>query len=500
MPPTWVTLQVVASWGPSPLPAIVRILNHPNDAVQKMYFYLDRAKAVDNAICTDDRLRMVPKEYSQANNPLLYEFRRFLTICEAKTLGLLQYQYNDIAELCVPEYPKPHEAMYDDIVEIVEQEVSSLSDALQHIVNVQITTGEIAQLCLDLTEAVRVNKNWNSHGSRVGAAMSSLAQLIVTVEHGVPNNWRQIKPRGHVLTGGQHGSSDNVYTEYMVTWYEENLHGGTEPYLEETRFSLGNHDKAVANVFSETMPDRQFPAPRPTRAHTFDFCCKCKGVHLLDGECKADEDGRDVLLLHAAHQFAYKDTALSLHTTNKSMTLFKCILDTDRRRIAICTQTMQKFALRCPIGVVDADRDDPVIFQPPMPGTGGPAPAWWSNIRSEARFYAKSIFETIDYLVTEFDAVNVDQAVGQRTVNYQAGFKEPCYWYGARADRKIKDQDRFKFCAETMRLYQDLNAKRQHSRSMVRLLTKTMNLNPQMNDSLRDQLNDLLQEHKENLK
>ena len=97
-----------------------------------------------------------------------------------------------------------------------------LSRQLEQLVNI-ISTGHIAEVCVQMTQSYRVNKNWNSHGAKVGAVICDAASLIAMIEKcdspilesdancKMDANFRQTIPRGRVLTGQMFGSEDNVY-------------------------------------------------------------------------------------------------------------------------------------------------------------------------------------------------------------------------------------------------------------------------------------------------
>ena len=72
------------------------------------------------------------------------------------------------------------------------------------------------------------------------------------------------------------------------------------------------------------MPGYSCPAPRPTRVHIFDFNISCRGARLIDSECKdtGSNAAEGVLVLHAADQFGYKDSSLSVLTTNNGIKFF----------------------------------------------------------------------------------------------------------------------------------------------------------------------------------
>ena len=74
----------------------------------------------------------------------------------------------------------------------------------------------------------------------------------------------------------------------MCSQLEPRVMGNLEVYLNLDIFRRDNHAAKVKELFEETVPGYPHaPAPRPTKAHTFDFNCTYRGARLLDGECKA---------------------------------------------------------------------------------------------------------------------------------------------------------------------------------------------------------------------
>ena len=75
------------------------------------------------------------------------------------------------------------------------------------------------------------------------------------------------------------------------------------------------------------------------------------GAWLIDGECKSDSKpiaksaASSVLVLHSAEQLAYKNTALSMLTTNQSITFFEVFKDIHTHRICVTFDEGQKYDL-----------------------------------------------------------------------------------------------------------------------------------------------------------
>ena len=176
----------------------------------------------------------------------------------------------------------------------------------------------LARQILDTTHSFHVNKNWNSHGSQVDAAMCQLGSILVSFEDAsnqrlVSMHFSEVIPRGCLQTGAKHGNQDVTYVEYMCSAIEKRLViGGEESYLNHIKFVKDNHAEKIRKIFDEKMANIDAPVPCPTWAHTYDFNCTYMGVHLIDGECKGDSKpdsesaASAVLILHSTEQLAYK--------------------------------------------------------------------------------------------------------------------------------------------------------------------------------------------------
>ena len=69
---------------------------------------------------------------------------------------------------------------------------------------------------MDTTHSFHVNKNWNSHGSQVGATMCQLGSILASFEDAsnrrlVSMHFSEVIPRGCVQMGTKHGNHDITY-------------------------------------------------------------------------------------------------------------------------------------------------------------------------------------------------------------------------------------------------------------------------------------------------
>ena len=193
------------------------------------------------------------------------------------------------------------------------------------------TLGKLANLIVDCMDTVRAKKNWNSHGSPLGAAICQLSSIISGLRKASeeePNpDMNELIPCGVVHTGHKHGNTHSVCTEYMVSTRESRIiYGRDEVYLNAERFNQEDHIDVVNKMFSETVEGYpSVPAPRPTHSHTFDFGCTFMGVRLVDGECKdiATDADKGFLVLHCLDQLVTQDVALCMLTTSERFYFFR---------------------------------------------------------------------------------------------------------------------------------------------------------------------------------
>ena len=294
-----------------------------------------------------------------------------------RTFAKMHYKV-ELSGRYMPSFSKHSEIIIDKVIEIVEDCFEKLcteremgvpvtrNDRFTNLVRDQITTGYIAELCLDLTHTFRANKNWNWHGASVGASIGTIASLLcVSREVKLPHNFHQKMPKGVVLTGSKHGHHDVHYVEYMMAEIEKDDFLCTSAnYLDHTLFLKENHAEKVMAIMDATHDVKvkeegredipqphvkifKHPTPRPTRAHTVDFAVTWRGVHLLDGECKdkATEADEHVLVLHSLEQLAYKDEAVALLTTSRGMTMYESMKDKDTKHIKMKYNRLPSYSL-----------------------------------------------------------------------------------------------------------------------------------------------------------
>ena len=205
-------------------------------------------------------------------------------------------------------YPFHHEQMLVPIIDIVDNEFTHyctdmnirldelaqeddtdahrvLTSHLHMLMSAQgiITMGNIAKLILKCTDTFRAKKNWNSHGASVGSAICQLASILSQMQAASVNelghNFNVLIPQGNEQTGSKHGHHNVCYTKYMCSKREPRVMGNLEVYLNLDIFWRDNHAAKVKKLFEETVPGYPYaPAPRPTRAHTFDFNCMYYGA------------------------------------------------------------------------------------------------------------------------------------------------------------------------------------------------------------------------------
>ena len=154
-------------------------------------------------------------------------------------------------------------------------------------------------------------------------------------------NFNVIIPQGNEQGGSKHGNHHVCYSEYMCSVVEQRVLGNVETYLNIDTFRKEKHADLVKQIFLETVPGYpDAPAPRPTRAHTFDFNCMYQGACLLDGECKASASTAEIafMVLHSQEQLVTQDVAMSMVTTSHQMLFYKTIKKkgSGRLKMTVC--------------------------------------------------------------------------------------------------------------------------------------------------------------------
>ena len=175
-------------------------------------------------------------------------------------------------------------------------------------------------------------KNWNSHGGSVGSSMCQLASILSKMKNASVNdldeNFNVIIPQGNEQGVSKHGNHNVCYSEYMCNVVEHRVLGNVETYLNIDTFRKEKHAELVRQIFSETVPGYpDAPAPRPTRAHTFDFNCTYQGACLLDGESNSSASNAEIafMVLHLQEQLVTQDVAMSMLITSHQMSFYKTV-------------------------------------------------------------------------------------------------------------------------------------------------------------------------------
>ena len=163
--------------------------------------------------------------------------------------------------------------------------------------------------------------------------------------------------KGNVQTGHKHGHHEVSYVEYMTSGKEWIVTTGVEElYLNHLKFRADHHDMKICEIMNRELPNVKAPAPRPMRAHTFDFNLSYRGACLLDGECKAtqSEHEKAILIFHSLDQLAFKDEALTLLTTNNSFTFYTSWIVDGAGYIQMTYHELKKFKLG-PVSNIEID-------------------------------------------------------------------------------------------------------------------------------------------------
>ena len=155
----------------------------------------------------------------------------------------------------------------------------------------------------------------------------------------------------------------------MCSKCEPRVMGNLEVYLNLDIFQRDNHAAKVKQLFEETVPGYPHaPAPRPMRAHTFDFNCTYNGARILDGECKASTTKGEIgfMVLHSTEQLVTQDMAMSMLTTSHQMAFYKMVKMRGSGRLKTTVCRMHTYELGHVKDLkADTYKDKPHIQKPP---------------------------------------------------------------------------------------------------------------------------------------
>ena len=519
-PSRWTGLQLVISPGPNPLPAVVRLKYSvsPDQPGNKEFYGMNIVEKFDD----EQMRRHVYKD------PVQLSLR--IIMCRSLVIVFTKFNYEKDTNTkdYAARFPIHHEQMLPTCIDIVNDEFNNFfSEMLMRADNLQktgavdshralhselnmlrsvkktITTGVLAKLFLKCTDTFRAKKNWNSHGGSVGASICQLASILSQMQNASINdldeNFNVIIPQGNEQGGAKHGNHHVVYSEYMCSVVEEKVLGNVEAYLSIDTFRQEKHGDLVKQLFSETVPGYpDAPAPRPTRAHTYDFNCTYQGARLLDGECKASASTAEIafMVLHSQEQLVTQDMAMTMLTTSHQMAFYKTIKmkDSGRLKTTVCrTNTYE-------LGHVkdknkDSYSDEEHIQKPPtcrfkakgqvsgvpiiIDERDGRMIEAWKSLRSEPRLFIRAVMDSIDILTEHFGSLDLYDVRRRRNISFNKGWKEPEYRTTTVRDlqtkREIIDPERFLYCPANMNPEWTPEFEEKFNDGMIEQYTKALN-------------------------
>ena len=326
-----------------------------------------------------------------------------------------------------------------------------------------IATDNIAKLILKCTDTFCAKKNWNSHGASIGSVICQLASILSQMQAASVNelnhNFNVLIPQGNEQTGSKYGHHNVCYTEYMCSKREPRVMGNLEVYLNLDIFRRDNCTAKVKQLFEETVPGYPHaPAPRPTRAHTFDFNCMYNGAHILDGECKASSTKAEIgfMVLHSTEQLVTQDVAMSMLTTSHQMAFYKMVemRGSGRLKTMVCrTHTYELSHVKDL--KADTYKDEPHIQKPPKCYSTGETVMVesdpqilqaWAELRGEPKMFIHAVMHAIDILAEHFSTLDLKDVKRKCNKAFNMGWKEPEFRMTTVRDlqtkREIENSDR----------------------------------------------------------
>ena len=463
-----------------------------------------------------------------------------------KTFDLIKFIFNEKTKTYVPELPLPFESCIKEVIEYVSNETAKhlyeWNKELEHLINLKsssvssakttidkfrdtcarISSGFLARHLLNTLSTFKMGINSDSAGANLGASVCQLAAILSSLDKAskgelIDVNFPELIPRGNVETGSKNGHPHVSYVEYMTSSFEDReVTGGAQLYLDPVKFRKDHHDRKVREIMDKSLIGIDAPAPRPTRAHTFDFNLTHRGARLLDGECKissSNEQEEAVLVFHSVDQLAYKDTALSMLTTNTSFKLFTSTQNPITGKIGTTFCETKKYKLGSLTDItIDTDANEDWLQNPPSfiveergrsvlrEETDEEILSIWKSQRSEVRRFQHVIFQAIDWLTEAISYMNVKKVGRARTAAWHVGAKEPVFLSTTVADvttrRQINDQDTFIYCRSTMEGERDQNEDAKMHDYLYKHYKAVADSDAKMSTELRELIKIGLEKHK----
>ena len=222
----------------------------------------------------------------------------------------------------------------------------------------------------------------------------------------------------------------------------------------------------MKKLFEETVPGYPHaPAPRPMRAHTFDFNCMYNGACILDGKCKASATKVEIgfMVLHSTEQLVTQDMAMSMLTTLHQMAFYKMvkIRGSDRLKTMVCRMHTYELGHGKDLKA-DTYKDEPHIQKPPkcystsetvMVESDPQILQAWAELRGEYKLFIHAVIHAIDILAEHFSTLDLKDVKRKHNKAFNMGWKEPEFRMMTVRDlqtkREIENPDRFIHCKAT---------------------------------------------------
>ena len=176
----------------------------------------------------------------------------------------------------VPKLEGPHDACIIQIVDIVNAQrevcVHELEEAIHDGTSTQlvildrfketfsrITSGFIAKQVLGMLSTMEVGKNWNSHGTLLGASICQTTAMLAgldkaTTQELISLDFVVLIPQGCMQTGHKHGHHDVSYVEFMASQNDASVAtGAVQNYLDHGKFKTDGHAQKVMHVMDKTL-------------------------------------------------------------------------------------------------------------------------------------------------------------------------------------------------------------------------------------------------------
>ena len=303
-----------------------------------------------------------------------------------------------------------------------------------------ISCGYIARMLLNAISMYQVCKNWNSHGSLLGATLCQIASMLSGLDSAskgsvIDHDFTQLILLGNPQVGHKHGHHDVSYVEYMTSGKKTSVVTGAEVlYLDHMKFRSDHHDEKVREIMKRELPNVRAPVPRPKRAHTFDFNLTFAGARLLDGKCKLAQAQHEkaILVFHSLDQLAFKDKALALLTTSNSFTFYNSWIVDGAAYIQTCYHELRKFKLGH-ITKLDKDKDKNAehLKLPPTFAMNGNANfeetdenilKIWGKLRSEMRGFIGVMFTAVDVICKALSDMDINAISQNCNAAYNSGW------------------------------------------------------------------------------